>query len=51
MQLPENALFSFDEPDHLTRIHLRLELEDLGFVIREDGTDLHIVPEEDQAKA
>lgn len=29
--------FSFTEPDHLTRIHLLLALEDLGFEVSETG--------------
>lgn len=36
-------LFSFDEQDHLTRIHLKLGLENLGFVVLEDGGDLALV--------
>ena len=36
-------LFSFDEQDHLTRIHLKLGLENLGFLVEEDGDDLSLV--------
>ena len=36
-------LFSFGEQDHLTRIHLKLGLENLGFVVLEDGGDLALV--------
>jgi hypothetical protein len=38
-----NTLFSFAEPDHLIRIHVRLELENAGFRVAEDGVDLAIV--------
>jgi len=38
-----NTLFSFAEPDHLIRIHVRLELENAGFCVAEDGVDLAIV--------
>ncbi|GAA0661476.1 hypothetical protein [Sphingomonas insulae] len=30
------CVFSFQEPDHLTRIHLKLALEDAGFAVSED---------------
>jgi len=30
-------VFSFDEPDHLTRIHLKIALEDVGFTIAEQA--------------
>lgn len=30
------CVFSFQEPDHLTRIHLKLALEDVGFAVSED---------------
>jgi hypothetical protein len=36
-------LFSFGERNHLTRIHLKLGLENLGFVVVEDGDDLSLV--------
>jgi hypothetical protein len=36
-------VFSFEEPDHLKRIHLKLELENLGFVVLENGDDLALV--------
>ncbi|WP_174293514.1 hypothetical protein [Sphingomonas bacterium] len=39
--------FSFREADHLTRIHLRLGLEDLGFRVEECGSDLTIANERD----
>jgi len=42
---PPNTLFSFSEPDHLIRIHVRLELEDAGFRVAEEGDDLAIVDE------
>jgi hypothetical protein len=36
------ALFAFAEPEHLTRISLKLRLEDIGFVVEEDGDGLAI---------
>ncbi len=36
-------LFSFGERNHLTRIHLKLGLENLGFVVVENGDDLSLV--------
>jgi hypothetical protein len=42
MLKPPVAVFSFDEPDHLTRIHLKLGLEDLGFLIKEQVDTLAI---------
>lgn len=31
------CVFSFKEPDHLTRIHLKLALEDVGFAVSEEA--------------
>lgn len=31
------CVFSFEEPDHLTRIHLKLALEDVGFAVSEEA--------------
>ncbi len=46
-----NPVFSFEEPDHLKRIHLKLELEDLGFVVVERDRDLALIdPAAAQAK-
>lgn len=30
------CVFAFQEPDHLTRIHLKLALEDAGFAVSEE---------------
>ncbi len=38
-----STLFSFDEPDHLTRIHLKLALQDMGFQIEEDEERLRLL--------
>ena len=35
--------FVFDEADHLTRIHLKLGLEDVGFTVEEEGSKLKII--------
>ena len=32
---PADCVFSFQEGDHLTRIHLKLALEDIGFRVCE----------------
>jgi hypothetical protein len=37
MSVEPVCVFSFDEADHLTRIHLKLALEDAGFVVYEDA--------------
>lgn len=37
MSIEPVCVFSFDEADHLTRIHLKLALEDAGFVVSEDA--------------
>lgn len=38
---------SIVEADHLTRIHLKLGLEDIGFVVREEDARLTLdVPED-----
>ena len=42
MSLPSKPVFEFDEADHLTRIHLKLGLEDLGFPVREDNNTIII---------
>ena len=31
------CVFSFQEPDHLTRIHLKLAFEDAGFAVSEEA--------------
>ncbi|MCP3735208.1 hypothetical protein M9979_10035 [Sphingomonas sp. RP10(2022)] len=41
----ESHVFSFEEADHLTRIHLKLALEDVGFAVEEDAVTLGIVTE------
>lgn len=38
----DTSAFSFDEADHLTRIHLKLALEDVGFVVEEAATTIRI---------
>ncbi|HEU0066028.1 MAG TPA: hypothetical protein VFQ57_02180 [Sphingomonas sp.] len=43
MMQRDPTLFEFQEPDHLTRIHLKMELEDLGFVVDESVEALAIV--------
>ena len=35
MSKPDDWAFSFEEADHLTRIHLKLALEDVGFAVEE----------------
>lgn len=40
MSIVSTPLFSFSERDHLTRIHLRLSLEDLGFAVEERADEL-----------
>ncbi len=35
MSKPEDWAFAFEEADHLTRIHLKLALEDVGFEVAE----------------
>ena len=37
MLLQPVCVFAFQEPDHLTRIHLKLALEDAGFAVTEDA--------------
>ena len=52
MSLPKNPVFSFEEADHLTRIHIKLGLEDLGFPVREEDHQIIIddpTPPEDPA--
>ena len=44
---PDPAAFSFDETDHLTRIHLKLALEDVGFAVVEEEETIRIAPSED----
>ncbi|HEX8484527.1 hypothetical protein [Sphingomonas sp.] len=39
------AAFAFDEADHLMRIHLKLGLEDLGFVVVEENSTLALFGE------
>jgi hypothetical protein len=35
MLLQPVSVFAFQEPDHLTRIHLKFALEDAGFAVTE----------------
>ncbi len=37
------TLFALDEADHLTRIHLKLGLEDVGFDVRETQHTIALV--------
>ena len=41
VQLPP-SVFAFDEEDHLTRIHVKLALEDAGFTVSEDADTVSI---------
>jgi hypothetical protein len=43
--MPHAQPFSFEERDHLVRIHLLLGLEDLGFEVVELGTEIAISTE------
>jgi hypothetical protein len=43
MQPDPVPVFDFAEGDHLTRIHLKLGLEDLGFAVVEDGHVLKLI--------
>lgn len=45
---PDPCAFSFDEADHLTRIHLKLALEDVGFAVVEEADTIRIASSEDQ---
>ena len=36
------SVFAFDEEDHLTRIHVKLALEDAGFTVSEDADTVSI---------
>jgi hypothetical protein len=40
---PADAVFAFEEGDHLTRIHLKLALEDIGFVVLEEDETIHLL--------
>ena len=42
MDQPRPPLFAFSEADHLTRIHLRLALEDIGFTVEEAADKLRL---------
>jgi hypothetical protein len=42
MSLQINPVFSFEEADHLKRIHMKLGLQDLGFPVREEDNQLII---------
>ena len=42
MKDPPPSAFSFDEADHLTRIHVKLALEDVGFAVVEQAETIHI---------
>lgn len=50
MTEPSDCVFSFEEGDHLTRIHLKLALEDIGFLVCEhdDTILLGTTPAPDQ---
>ncbi|EZP52937.1 MULTISPECIES: hypothetical protein [Sphingomonas] len=37
-----DTVFALRENDHLTRIHLKLALEDIGFVVDEDDVTIHL---------
>ncbi len=37
MLLQPVSVFAFQEPDHLTRIHLKFALEDAGFAVTEEA--------------
>jgi hypothetical protein len=45
---PDPCAFVFVEADHLTRIHLKLALEDVGFAVVEDAETIRIAAAEDQ---
>ena len=40
---PADAVFAFEEGDHLTRIHLKLALEDIGFIVLEEDETIHLL--------
>jgi len=40
---PVCSVFAFEEGDHLTRIHLKLALEDMGFVVSEEDETIHLL--------
>ena len=42
MSLLAKPVFSFEEVDHLKRIHMKLGLQDLGFPVREEDNQLII---------
>ena len=42
MDQPRPPLFAFSEAVHLTRIHLRLALEDIGFTVEEAADELRL---------
>lgn len=46
MHLP--PAFSFSERDHLTRIHLKLGMENVGFIIREEGNEIVVLAAGDE---
>jgi hypothetical protein len=44
---PADSVFAFEEGDHLTRIHLKLALEDIGFVVCEEDETIHLLHKAD----
>ncbi len=52
MTAPLPVVFAFEEADHLTRIHVKLALEDVGFAVHEEATTIRIAaPEADVSGA
>jgi len=49
MQCEPVRVFSFQEPDHLTRIHLKLALEDVGFAVVENADTIALCDAADRA--
>lgn len=45
MNLQVDDIFAFEEGDHLVRIHLKLALEDLGFIVNETGDTISLAAE------
>lgn len=45
MLLQPVSVFAFQEPDHLTRIHLKFALEDAGFAVTEDVDTIALATE------
>ncbi len=42
MTAPLPVVFAFEEADHLTRIHVKLALEDVGFAVQEEDATIRI---------